>query len=100
MASADKLSHDQIAVKLAGLNGWNLRDERTIEKTYECGNFRNAIDFVSRVADVAESLEHHPLIKVDGKRVTMQLSTHDVSGLSDMDFTSAVQYDGVLPARG
>ncbi|EGL19962.1 4a-hydroxytetrahydrobiopterin dehydratase [Paenibacillus chitinolyticus] len=97
MAAANKLSYDQVAVKLAGLNGWNLRDERTIEKTYECRDFKTAIDFVRRVADVAESLKHHPFIKVDDRRVTMQLSTHDAGGLTDLDFTSAVQYDGVLP---
>ena len=58
-------------------------------KTFEFKTFPEAVDFVSRVADIAEEEEHHPDIDIRYTKVTLALSTHDLDCISDRDFSVA-----------
>jgi 4a-hydroxytetrahydrobiopterin dehydratase len=87
-----KLSEDQVQKRLASLRGWQLRDDR-IWKQYPCGGFAPAIAFVNRIAALAETADHHPDILVEYDKVTLTLSSHDVGGLSERDFSLALAID-------
>jgi 4a-hydroxytetrahydrobiopterin dehydratase len=87
-----RLSEDQVWTRLAGLRGWQLRDGR-IWKQYVFDAFGAAIAFVNRVASLAESADHHPDILVEYDKVTLTLSSHDVGGLSERDFSLALAID-------
>lgn len=92
---ATKLSPGEISEKIKTLSGWQLADN-AIKKQYVLESFMPAIEFVNRVAKLAEEADHHPDITINYHRVTMVLSTHSAGGLTAMDFDLAKKIDGVV----
>ena len=91
---AELLSDEEIAERLERLEDWSLNDaEDYIERTIEFGGFLEAIDFISRIAPLAEAADHHPEIFNVYNRVELALSTHDAGGLTDKDFDLAEDID-------
>lgn len=88
------LSSEEISHRLAGLAGWRLKD-RSIEKKFRFADFRSAIAFVNRVADLAEVEDHHPDILIHYREVTLVLWTHAAAGLTERDFRLAAVIDRV-----
>jgi len=88
------LSSEEIARHLASLAGWQLKG-KTIEKKFRFPDFRAAIGFVNRVADLAEVEDHHPDILVHYREVTLVLWTHATGGLTERDFQLAADIDRV-----
>ena len=71
---------------LAKLQGWSEAGGRdAITKTFTFKNFNEAFGFMSRVALVAEKMDHHPEWSNVYKTVEVTLSTHDAGGLTDLD---------------
>ncbi len=87
-----KLSPEEIKKRLADLSGWELAGN-SIKKQYKLGDFKSAMAFVNRVADIAESVDHHPDITINYTRVTMSLSTHSAGGITEKDFALAQKID-------
>ncbi|SDD16363.1 4a-hydroxytetrahydrobiopterin dehydratase [Paenibacillus sp. UNCCL117] len=90
-----KLTEEAAAALLAARPGW-LQDEgdsRWISKRYRFGSFPEAVAFVGEVARIAEEEEHHPLIAIDYKVVTLRLTTWSAGGLTRLDFTVAERFD-------
>jgi 4a-hydroxytetrahydrobiopterin dehydratase len=93
MMRATKLTSSEIDLALTALNQgldapWRLVDQK-LEKEFKFPNFVAAFAFMTRVALLAEKLDHHPeWFNVYGK-VRIQLSTHEVGGISDLDFSLA-----------
>jgi 4a-hydroxytetrahydrobiopterin dehydratase len=86
------------AAALRGLAGWDLRDGATrIHKHYRFRDFRQAMRFVTALAEVAEEEGHHPDFRVHYDTVDVELWTHAIGGLSDNDFIVAAKLDA-LPA--
>lgn len=76
------------------LIGWTLdKDAKKISKEYKFQDFIGAINFVERVADVAEMEGHHPDIHIHYNKVLLELSTHAIGGLSENDFIVAAKID-------
>lgn len=68
----------------------------SIEKNLKFRDFRQAVEFVNKVADVAESENHHPDILLwSWNNVKITLTTHSVKGLSEKDFTIAKKIDRI-----
>ena len=65
----------------------------SISKQFAFPDFMESIAFVRKVADVAESENHHPDIHIYFNRVELVLSTHTVNGLSENDFILAAKID-------
>ena len=74
--------------------GWTERDG-ALERTFELGTFMEAIDFVNRVAALAEEADHHPTIGVDYRRVTLRLWTHSESAITDREVDLALRIDAL-----
>jgi len=91
----EKLTQEQVEEGLAGLPEWTLNGE-AIQRTFGFDDFKQAMDFVARVADRAEEVQHHPDILVRYSKVTLTLSTHDAGGLSVRDLSFANDCDGFL----
>jgi len=66
------------------LTGWNEVDGK-LEREFEFGNFRDAVAFVNRVAELAESENHHPDIEVHYDKVVLRWWTHTAGGVTDRD---------------
>ena len=83
--------------QLSQLQGWRLTPDRTaVEKSYSFRDFPAAFSFMTRVALIAEKMDHHPDWTNIYNRVDICLSTHDVGGLTKLDFGLALAIDGVL----
>lgn len=87
-----KLSVEETRNRMATVPGWQLWGN-AIARSYTFGTFAKAMEFVNRVARLAEEADHHPDISVSYTRVTLTLTTHAVSGLSDNDFSMATKID-------
>src|ERR1700745_1820714 len=71
---------------LRELHGWSeVEDRDAIRKSYHFSNFSEAWGFLSRIALIAEKMDHHPEIFNVYNRVEIILSTHDAGGLSERD---------------
>ena len=71
-----------------------------LQRTYEFPSFPDAIAFVNRVADLAESENHHPDIAVSYKKVTLRWTTRSAGGITDRDRELAQQTDLLAPDAG
>lgn len=69
---------------------WHVSDEgKKIEKKFKFKDFKESMDFVNKVADIAESEGHHPEIEISYNKVEIELTTHAIGGLSTNDFILA-----------
>ncbi|MBW8001011.1 MAG: 4a-hydroxytetrahydrobiopterin dehydratase [Planctomycetes bacterium] len=76
--------------------GWQVIEQHHLEKEFKFKNFKEALDFVNRVGDIAESQEHHPDIHLSWGKVKLAVFTHKISGLHENDFIFAAKVDELL----
>lgn len=75
-------------------SGWELKEDK-IERKFEFKDFKEAMAFVNKVADIAEGEGHHPDIEIKYNKVEIELSTHAIHGLSENDFIVAAKIDKI-----
>ena len=95
----DRLSDIAIQRELGALPGW-ARRANTLTKTYRFRTFPSAITFVTRIAEVAESMDHHPDIDIRHTRLTFTLSTHDAGGVTQNDIALAREIERLASESG
>lgn len=79
---------------LADLGGdWTVVEGHHIQKEYRFKDFREALEFVNRVGELAEAVGHHPDIELGWGRVNLTLFTHKIDGLHESDFVFAAKAD-------
>ena len=92
--AAQKLTDAQIQENLAQVEGWTIENGK-LHKAFQFDNFISAFGFMTQLALVAESLNHHPEWFNVYNRVTIDLTTHDAGGISELDFQWAKQADAI-----
>ena len=92
MAERRRLNEAEITDRLAELSGWELRDGN-LHKEVKFNDFTEAFSFMTAVALVAEKMDHHPNWSNVYNRVVVDLSTHDLGGISTYDFELATAID-------
>ena len=93
---AKPLSRADALDYLAEVPGWKLDGNGIkISKEFKFKDFIGAINFVERVADVAEMEQHHPDIHIHYNKVLLELWTHAIGGLSENDFIVAAKIDAI-----
>lgn len=81
-----QLTPQERETELAQLPGWGLRDDAlAIERQFTFRDFSEAFGFMTRVALLAETHDHHPEWSNVYNRVWITLTTHDAGGLSVRD---------------
>lgn len=91
---AQLLSEDAISSRLEA-SGWE-REGEEIVREYKLTDFTAAIDFVKRVAELAQAADHHPDILLHGyNKVRLSLTNHSAGGLTDADFALAARIDAI-----
>lgn len=95
-----RLDRNEAEQQLQQLSGWELNADATgISKHWEVEDFAAAMEFLNRVAAVAEDEGHHPDVHLERYRhVRIALWTHAIGGLSLNDFIVAAKIDE-LPVR-
>lgn len=68
---------------------WEVLDGEKIKRTFVFKKFKEAIGFINQVADIAEEEQHHPDMHIYYNKVTIELWTHAIGGLSINDFIVA-----------
>ncbi len=86
----DRKTRIGAAAAVAQLNGWLATGDRdAITRTFTFADFNAAFGFMTRVALLAEKLDHHPEWFNVYNRVEVLLSTHDADGVTELDLTMA-----------
>ncbi|QCQ90280.1 4a-hydroxytetrahydrobiopterin dehydratase [Rhodococcus sp. SGAir0479] len=89
---AELLSDPDIDTALTDLPHWRRAGD-TLTRTVESASFPAAITLVDQVAEVAESMNHHPDIDIRWRKVTYSLSTHSAGGITQSDLELARRID-------
>ena len=85
----------QVASHLSTLPSWKV-ETGELTRTFLFEDFRAALRFVNRVAELAEEAGHHPDIDIRYNRVRLGLSTHDAGGITAKDFDLAACADKLI----
>jgi 4a-hydroxytetrahydrobiopterin dehydratase len=76
---------------------WKVEKEHHISRTFTFPDFKQALDFVNRVGNVAEQQGHHPDILLAWGKAELTLWTHKIDGLTQSDFIMAAKIDQLYP---
>ncbi len=96
MARPNQLTREEIKSNLTDVEGWVMVEGReAIQKTFVFKNFIQAFGFMSQAAIIAEKIDHHPEWSNVYKTVEVTLATHDVNGLTMLDFKLARAMDKI-----
>ncbi len=82
------LSQTEVSKHIENLPGWTIENQQ-LRRTYQFKDFVEAIDFVNRLVEPAETAGHHPDIAISYNKVSISLTTHDAGGLTQKDFDLA-----------
>ena len=88
------LSDEEIERRLQDLDGWR-REGDAIAKQFELADFKGSVEFINRLTEVAEEMNHHPDLQVSWNKVTVTTTSHSEGGLTENDFELARRIDGL-----
>lgn len=86
---------EEIQNLLGQLSGWEVVRAHHLRKEYKFKNFREALDFVNRVGELAEEQGHHPDICFGWGQAEITIWTHKIDGLTESDFILAAKIDNL-----
>jgi len=89
-----KLTEDEITHSLAALPGWSL-DHGKISHTFTFSTYLEGLVFATVVGSEAQRMNHHPDILISYGKVKVSVNTHDVGGISKLDFDLAHRISAV-----
>ena len=93
-----KLSESEIELAISDLKVWVVKDSK-LHRSFEFKNFVEAFAFMTEIALRAEKMDHHPEWFNVYNKVTIDLMTHDVSGISDQDIKLAKMINGIFEKK-
>jgi len=91
---ATKLGSGELEAALSDLSGWELKDGK-LHREYTLDSFIEAFGFMSQIALYAEKMNHHPELFNVYNTVKIDLVTHDVDGISELDIKLAKKIDDI-----
>lgn len=97
MPVAKKLTDAEVSERLSRAGGWTLANGK-LHRAFECKDFVTAFGNMTRVALVAEAMNHHPEWFNVWNKVVIDLNSHSVKGISNLDFELAAKIDEIFSA--
>ena len=91
-----RLSPDELTAALSGLPLWS-GDGEGIRRSVEFPSFRDAVDAIVAIADVAEEMDHHPDVDLRWRTLHLTAVSHSAGGVTELDLELARRIDGLLP---
>ncbi|MEK7102369.1 MAG: 4a-hydroxytetrahydrobiopterin dehydratase [Patescibacteria group bacterium] len=86
------LARERVEELLRETPEWGVDAEhKEIRRVFKFKDFKEAMVFVNKVAEIAEAEGHHPDITINWNKVSLSLSTHSIGGLSENDFIVAAK---------
>jgi 4a-hydroxytetrahydrobiopterin dehydratase len=95
--AAKKLTETEVKERLSEVRGWTLQGGK-LHRAFECKDFVAAFGNMTRVALVAEAMNHHPEWFNVWNKVVIDLNTHSVGGISELDFKLAGKINEIFGA--
>jgi 4a-hydroxytetrahydrobiopterin dehydratase len=95
MSEIQRLSPGEISAQLSLVSGWSAEGGK-LTREFKFKNFIEAFGFMSRVALIAEGMNHHPEWSNVWNKVVLELTTHDAGGISPLDFEFAEKVNKLL----
>ncbi|MEX1182928.1 MAG: 4a-hydroxytetrahydrobiopterin dehydratase [Gemmatimonadota bacterium] len=93
-----KLPPEEVEQRASELEGWTVRDGK-LHCELEFPTFAEAFGFMASAAIFAQELDHHPDWSNSYNKVVIDLSSHDVKGISERDFDLAGRMNALAAAR-
>ncbi|MBO8157274.1 MAG: 4a-hydroxytetrahydrobiopterin dehydratase [Bacillaceae bacterium] len=91
----EKLNIERVQKELKQLDGWKVEDDRWLVKRFRFSEFLTGIDFVNKLANLSEEVEHHPFISIEYKVVTVKLTSWRAGGITELDMSLIKHYDDI-----
>ena len=88
------ISPDEINKSLSNY-GWKYNNKK-ITKSYSFKKYINSIDFVQKIAELAEKNNHHPNIHIDWCKVDISITSHDLGGVTTNCVNLAIGIDYIF----
>ncbi len=95
MELPELLSNEEILDHFKKLHKWKLVEMHHLRGVFKFKDFKDALDFVVKVGEIAENMQHHPEINLSWGRVEIIIFTHDRGGLTDFDFEFASKVEKI-----
>jgi 4a-hydroxytetrahydrobiopterin dehydratase len=92
-----KMTATEITDEIAQLNEWKTVNDK-LNRVFEFKDFVDAFAFITKVAIIAEKMDHHPELFNVYNRVVIDLATHDIGGIGVLDIELAKKIDAVFKA--
>jgi 4a-hydroxytetrahydrobiopterin dehydratase len=86
---------ENLEKEIKNLEEWR-RINKKLERNFKFKDFVEAFSFVTKIALIAEKMNHHPDIKITYNNVDIELTTHDINGISMNDIALARKIDELL----
>jgi 4a-hydroxytetrahydrobiopterin dehydratase len=93
-----KLSEAEIIERLPTAKQWDRHGDMLV-RTWQFPSFRRAMEFVNQVAALLEKSNHHPDLIVQYRTVRIEMSSHDVGGLTERDFALVAEINEIPTDR-
>ena len=93
--SVPPLEVTAIEALLQQIVGWRVDDAGHLRKDFRFADFAAALDFVNRVAAIAEAQAHHPDLHLAWGKVGVEIWTHKIDALTESDFILAAKIDAL-----
>lgn len=77
------------------LDGWSVVNNK-LTRTFELADFGAAMGFVNEVAKVAEEMNHHPDVRINYNKVTLELFTHSAGAVTEKDHLLAERINTLI----
>jgi 4a-hydroxytetrahydrobiopterin dehydratase len=93
-----KLTEAEILERLPRAKNWDRHGDMLV-RTWQFPSFRRALEFINNVAVILEKADHYPDLVLNYRTVRIEMSTHDVGGLTDQDFALIAEINDVPTDR-
>ena len=90
-----KLTEEEVKLNLGKISAWELKNGK-LKKLFKFKTFNQAFSFMTRVALICETMNHHPEWSNVYGNVNVELITHRVAGLTELDFQLAEKMDEIV----
>lgn len=87
------LTRQQFEPMLSELEGWDVKGDKRLEKSFKTDDFAQAMRLANAMAEIAEQEGHHPDLLVRWGELKVELWTHKIDGLTESDFILAAKFD-------
>lgn len=91
------LNQSALLKAISSLNGWEIAtDNKSIAKSYKFKDFVSVMKYLNKVAIVAEEMDHHPSWSNSYNRLDVELTTHSIGGITQLDIELAKAMDALV----